>query len=95
MHVRLKIPSFIATLAMGGVLFSAALVISKERSITLDEAGRGYQAWITGQALGVPNVILIGPHRAGSSRTSFRRTRASAATARRLGRASPPLTPPA
>jgi ribose transport system permease protein len=39
-HVRLKIPSFIATLAMGGVLFSAALVISKQRSITLDEAGR-------------------------------------------------------
>jgi ribose transport system permease protein len=27
-HVRLKIPSFIATLAMGGVLFSAALVLS-------------------------------------------------------------------
>src|SRR5208283_3144370 len=26
-HVRLKIPSFIGTLAMGGVLFSAALVI--------------------------------------------------------------------
>ncbi len=59
-HVRLKIPSFIATLAMGGVLFSAALVISKERSITLDETGRAYQAWITGQALGVPNVIFIG-----------------------------------
>ena len=35
-HVRLKIPSFIATLAMGGVLYSAALVISKERSITLE-----------------------------------------------------------
>ena len=34
-HVRLKIPSFIATLAMGGVLFSTALVISQERSITL------------------------------------------------------------
>jgi ribose transport system permease protein len=59
-HVRLKIPSFIATLAMGGVLFSAALVISKERSITLDEAGRAYQAWITGQAFGLPNVIFIG-----------------------------------
>ena len=43
-HVRLKIPSFIATLAMGGVLFSAALVISKERSITLDEAERAYQS---------------------------------------------------
>jgi ribose transport system permease protein len=59
-HVRLKIPSFITTLAMGGVLFSAALVISKERSITLDESGRAYQAWITGQAFGLPNVIFIG-----------------------------------
>ena len=59
-HVRLKIPSFIATLAMGGVLFSAALVISKERSITLDESGRAYQAWITGQSFGLPNVIFIG-----------------------------------
>jgi ribose transport system permease protein len=59
-HVRLKIPSFIATLAMGGVLFSAALVISKERSITLDDAGRAYQNWITGHALGAPNVIVVG-----------------------------------
>jgi ribose transport system permease protein len=59
-HVRLKIPSFIATLAMGGVLFSAGLVISKERSITLDETGRAYQAWITSQTFGLPNVIFIG-----------------------------------
>jgi ribose transport system permease protein len=59
-HVRLKIPSFIATLAMGGVLFSGALVISKERSITLDEAGRAYQAWITGEAFGLPYVIFVG-----------------------------------
>ena len=59
-HVRLKIPSFIATLAMGGVLFSTALVISKERSITLQDTERGYQIWITGTVLGVPNVIIIG-----------------------------------
>jgi ribose transport system permease protein len=59
-HVRLKIPSFIATLAIGGVLFSTALVISKERSITLEDAERGYQTWITGSVAGVPNVILIG-----------------------------------
>jgi ribose transport system permease protein len=59
-HVRLKIPSFIATLAMGGVLFSTALVVSKERSITLEDAERGYQTWITGTVLGVPNVIVIG-----------------------------------
>ena len=60
-HVRLKIPSFIATLAMGGVLFSAALVISKERSITLDETGgapikRGSPA----RRLACRNVIFIG-----------------------------------
>src|SRR3954470_12028930 len=59
-HVRLRIPSFIATLAMGGVLYSAALVVSKERSITLEDAERGYQTWITGTLFGVPNVIVIG-----------------------------------
>ena len=58
-HVRLKIPSFIATLAMGGVLFSTALVISRERSITLENSQRDYQTWITGTALGIPNVIII------------------------------------
>ncbi len=59
-HVRLKIPSFIATLAMSGVLSSTALVISRERSITLETSERGYQNWITGSWLGVSNVIIIG-----------------------------------
>lgn len=59
-HVKLRIPSFIATLAMGGVLFSAALVTSKERSITLGDAERSYQTWITGNLFGVPNVIVVG-----------------------------------
>lgn len=59
-HVKLKIPSFIATLAMGGVLFSAALVTSKERSITLGGAERSYQTWVTGNHLGIPNVIIVG-----------------------------------
>ena len=58
-HVRLKVPSFIATLAMGGVLLSAALVLSKERSITLQTSERDYLSWITGTLLGVPNVVLI------------------------------------
>ena len=59
-HVKLKVPSFIATLATGGVLFSAALVTSKERSITLGDVDRSYQTWITGQVFGVPNVIWVG-----------------------------------
>ncbi|MBX3567073.1 MAG: ABC transporter permease [Rhizobiaceae bacterium] len=59
-HVRLKIPSFIATLASGGVLYSSALVISGERSITLPDTERAYQTWITGTPFGIPNVIIIG-----------------------------------
>ena len=58
-HVKLRIPSFIATLAMGGVLSSAALVVSQERSITLGAGERDYQTWITGSLFGVPNVIII------------------------------------
>ncbi len=59
-HVKLKIPSFIATLAMGGVLFSSALVFSRERSITLGDVDRSYQTWVTGTVLGIPNVIIVG-----------------------------------
>ena len=59
-HVRLKVPSFIATLAMGGVLFSTALVSSKQRSITLGDVDRSYLTWITGSLFGLPNVIVIG-----------------------------------
>jgi ribose transport system permease protein len=59
-HVRLRIPSFIATLAMGGVLYSTALVSSRERSITLGESERAYLGWINGTLLGIPNVVIIG-----------------------------------
>ena len=59
-HTRLRIPSFIATLAMGGVLFSTALVTSRERSITLQVSERGYLEWVTGSAFGMPNVVVIG-----------------------------------
>lgn len=58
-HVRLKIPSFIATLALGGVLAGAALVISHQRSITLVDTQRQYLTWITGRTFGVPNEILV------------------------------------
>ena len=59
-HVCLKIPSFIATLAVGGVFAGTALVISKERSITLGEAERAYVTWITGNTAGIPHEVLIG-----------------------------------
>lgn len=59
-HVRLRIPSFIATLAIGGVLAGTALVVSGARSITLGEAQRAYLGWITGRTLGLPHEVIIG-----------------------------------
>ena len=58
-HVKLKIPSFIATLAVGGVLAGVALVISHERSITLSEDERAYLWWTTGAFFGVPREVMI------------------------------------
>ena len=94
-HVRLKIPSFIATLAMGGVLFSAALVISKERSITLDEVGARLSSVDHRPVVWLAERYFYRASRSGRQRTSFRRTHGSAVTAQRLGRESLRLTLPA
>jgi ribose transport system permease protein len=59
-HVRLRIPSFIATLAVGGVLAGIALVISHERSITLGDTQREYLTWVNGDVFGLPKVVVIG-----------------------------------
>ncbi len=59
-HVRLKIPSFIATLATGGVVSGIALYLSKARSIGISAADRPMLNWIAGTTLGVPNIILLG-----------------------------------
>ncbi len=59
-HVRLRIPSFIATLAVSGVLAGTALVISQARSITLGEAERGWLTWVSDTSWGIPHEIFIG-----------------------------------
>ena len=59
-HVWLRIPSFIVTLATSGLVAAAALLLSQERSITISETGRAYLSWITGRPFGIPSVILIG-----------------------------------
>src|ERR1700756_2006110 len=59
LHVWLKIPSFIVTLATSGLLVSAALLFSHERAISIDEAGRAHLAWVNGEFLGLPNVIWV------------------------------------
>ena len=77
-HVKLRIPSFIATLAVSGVLAGTALVISQARSITLDEVQRGSLAWVSDTSWGIPHeifigaIVLIGAHIV-QSRTRFGR----------------------
>jgi ribose transport system permease protein len=58
-HVWLKIPSFIVTLATSGLLVSAALLLSHERAISIDEAGRAHLLWVNSEFLRLPNVIWI------------------------------------
>jgi ribose transport system permease protein len=58
-HVRLRVPSFVATLAMGGVAAGLALLASSGRAITIEEAGRANAAWINHSVTGVPIVVLI------------------------------------
>ncbi|MCX5494519.1 ABC transporter permease [Kaistia dalseonensis] len=58
-HVRLKVPSFVATLATGGVVAGIALWIADGRAITIEEGGRANTAWINGTVAGIPAVVLI------------------------------------
>ncbi len=74
-HVRLKIPSFIATLAVSGVLAGAALVISHQHSITLGATERSYVGWITGTWHGIPREVIIGALLLAFADTVQRRTK--------------------
>lgn len=58
-YVKLRVPSFIATLASSGVVTGVALYVSNAATITIDEADRAYFAWIDGTAFGVPGYIIV------------------------------------
>jgi ribose transport system permease protein len=58
-HVSLRVPSFVATLATGGVVSGLALLASKGRAITIEAGGRAYTDWMGATTLGLPNVIFI------------------------------------
>ena len=59
-HVWLRIPSFIVTLATSGLVSAAALLLSQARSITIGQSGRAFLTWVTGRPFGVPSVIIAG-----------------------------------
>ncbi|WP_077033627.1 ABC transporter permease [Pelomonas sp. KK5] len=57
---RLKVPSFIATLAIGGVALSVGQYASGQRALFMDAEMRDREfGWIIGSTAGVPNEILI------------------------------------
>jgi ribose transport system permease protein len=58
-HVKLRIPSFIATLATGGIMTGLSLLMEQGQSVALLDTGRHEVRWITGSVLGVPDVIVI------------------------------------
>ena len=58
-HVRLRVPSFVATLATGGVVAGLALLASRGRAITIEEGGRAYTGWLNGTLAGVPSVVIL------------------------------------
>ena len=62
-HVRLRVPSFVATLATGGVVAGMALWLAEGRAITIEEGGRASTAWINATVAGIPVVVLIGDRR--------------------------------
>ncbi|SDR51771.1 monosaccharide ABC transporter membrane protein, CUT2 family [Paraburkholderia fungorum] len=56
----LRIPSFIATLAIGGIASAAALTLSGTRSIAIsDDMRDGSLGWTTGTSFGIPHEILL------------------------------------
>jgi ribose transport system permease protein len=59
-HVLLRIPSFIATMATGGVVAALALFISDARAVGISADSRPLLEWVSGTSLSVPNIIFIG-----------------------------------
>jgi ribose transport system permease protein len=58
---RLRIPSFIATLAVSGVVLSAGYWFSETRSVNIPgDLSQQYLFWAVGDSLGVPNEIWVG-----------------------------------
>jgi ribose transport system permease protein len=58
---RLRIPSFIATLAVSGLVITAGYWVSETRSVNIsDELSDAYLSWAVGETLGVHNEIWVG-----------------------------------
>ncbi|WP_032862871.1 MULTISPECIES: ABC transporter permease [Pseudomonas fluorescens group] len=60
LHTWLRLPSFIVTLAVGGVVTSVTMLASNNRSINIDAAERdAWFGWVTGHTGGIPNEVCV------------------------------------
>lgn len=58
---RLRIPSFIATLAVSGIATTVAYIASNTQSVPIDaETSAAYLWWASGEAFGVENEVFVG-----------------------------------
>jgi ribose transport system permease protein len=57
---RMLVPSFISTLAVGGVAYSIAQWLSDQRSVSMDAVQRDHLfGWMIGKTAGIPNELFI------------------------------------
>lgn len=57
---RLLVPSFVSTLAVGGIAYSLAQWLSGQRALFMDAGQRGDTfGWMIGRTAGIPNELFI------------------------------------
>lgn len=58
---RLLVPSFVSTLAVGGIAYSTAQYLSGQRALYMDATLRDASfGWMVGNTLGIPHEIFVG-----------------------------------
>lgn len=58
---RLLVPSFVSTLAVGGVAYSAAQYLSGQRALYMDATLRDASfGWMVGNSFGIPHEVFLG-----------------------------------
>ncbi|WP_237955829.1 ABC transporter permease [Acetobacter senegalensis] len=57
---RLKVPSFISTLAVGGIALSVGQYASGQQALHMDTEQRRHAfGWVTGQTAGIPHILVL------------------------------------
>ncbi len=58
-HVRFKIPSFIATLGMSGIWLTVALAVTRGENISVPQRDWPYLEWVQANPFGVPATVFL------------------------------------